>query len=136
MPASNSDENKEDEQCMFILRKDRLVELYKYSSQRSAFEKVMNSALNFGKPISIVNNKLIYAASFEKSGVLNRVTLNGERTEIKPLNLGIAQPIAVFRIPIQPNHVNKPPGSTFDLILGSNCRQDAIVLCTTPGPES
>ena len=44
--------------------------------------------------------------------------------------IGITEPIAVFRLQINPSAIGKPPGSVFDLVLGKNAKADAVVLCT------
>ena len=111
--------------------------MYKDANESEMMEKFVERPLNCGKPISIIDKNVIYAKSSEVPGAINRVTLNGtSRPDIKPLNIGIEEPIAVFRVPLDPKVINKPAGCTFDLVLGSDCRKDAIVLCTSPGPES
>ena len=50
-------------------------ELYIYDSDSGLFEEPSDS-IDYGKPLCIIDKKIVYAASINRPGVLNRITLN------------------------------------------------------------
>ena len=42
------------------------------------------------------------------------------------------EPLAIYRVPIDAKAVRKPANTTFDLVIGSDAKNDALFVCTIP----
>ena len=79
---------------------------------------------------------MLYTKSSEQVGAIQRVSFRTQPPAVKTLNVGVAEPLAIYRLPVEAKSVRKPENTTFDLLLGSNAKTDAMFLCTVPAdPE-
>lgn len=80
------------------------------------------------------SGKVLYAAAAASStmtnskGVVSKVMLKDPDSPIERLNTGIANPLAIFRLAIDPKTLKQEAGTTFDLVVGTDAKNDAMVI--------
>jgi len=117
---------------LYIARKNAF-EMYRFSDRTNNFEPLMlriDEMKDCSQPLSVINNQVLYTRSKTQPNAIVRISL--KEGFVKTLNVGVHEPMAVYRVPIDHQKVNQPQGTTFDLVIGANARQDAVVLCNVP----
>ena len=82
-----------------------------------------------------IDNKLLYTLSDLHKGAIHRVPFLSQpsgHNANKTLNIGMKEPLAIYRVPIDAKAVRKPANTTFDLVIGSDAKNDALFVCTIP----
>ena len=82
-----------------------------------------------------IDDNLLYTLSDQHKGAIHRVSLKSQTSghnANKTLNIGMQEPLAIYRVPIDAKAVRKPENTTFDLVIGSDAKTDALFVCTIP----